>query len=115
MGGGAGIFPKKRLDNQPGNSYRYKESYFILWKNKRRLGTLPMREPKPQNIVQTIERAAFLVDLLRLSVNGPSPGDLACRAGLPKATVPPLRSLLVYMDLNRRKAATGSCMLFLGL
>jgi IclR family acetate operon transcriptional repressor len=62
-----------------------------------------MAGPKPKNLVQTIERAASIFDILSQAPNGLSLGDLARKANLPKGTAHRLLSSMVYFDLIRQE------------
>jgi DNA-binding IclR family transcriptional regulator len=65
-----------------------------------------MPGPKPKNLVQTIERAAFIFDILRQYPNGLSLGELAHKAQLPKGTAHRLLSSMAYFDLIRQETTT---------
>lgn len=65
-----------------------------------------MKGPKPKNLVQTIERTAFILDIIGQYANGLSLGDLAREAGLPKGTAHRLVSSMVYFDFVRQDPAT---------
>ena len=65
-----------------------------------------MSGPKPKNLVQTIERAAFIFDILGQYPNGLSLGELARLASLPKGTAHRLLSSMAYFDLIRQEPET---------
>ncbi len=65
-----------------------------------------MTRPKPKNLIQTIERAAFIFDILGQAPNGLSLGDLARQANLPKGTAHRLLSSMAYFDLIRQEPTT---------
>ena len=65
-----------------------------------------MAATKPKNLVQTIERTAFILDIIGRHPNGLSLGDLAREAGLPKGTTHRLVSSMAYFDFVRQDAIT---------
>jgi DNA-binding IclR family transcriptional regulator len=65
-----------------------------------------MTGSKPKNLVQTIERAAFIFDILSQFPNGLSLGELASKASLPKGTAHRLLSSMAYFDLIRQEPTT---------
>jgi DNA-binding IclR family transcriptional regulator len=65
-----------------------------------------MADTKPKNMVQTIERAAFILDIIGQYPNGLSLGDLAKQANLPKGTAHRLLSSMAYFDFIRQEPAT---------
>jgi IclR family acetate operon transcriptional repressor len=64
---------------------------------------LPVR---PKNLVQAIERAAAILDMLGQSPQGLSLGEVAARTGLPKGTAHRLLSSLVFFDFVRQEILT---------
>jgi DNA-binding IclR family transcriptional regulator len=62
--------------------------------------------PKPKNLVQTIERAAFIFDILSQFPNGLSLGELARKANLPKGTAHRLLASMAYFDFIRQEPTT---------
>jgi len=65
-----------------------------------------MAGSKPKNLVQTIERTAFILDIVGRHPNGLSLGDLAREADLPKGTTHRLVSSMVFFDFIRQDPAT---------
>jgi IclR family KDG regulon transcriptional repressor len=65
-----------------------------------------MTAPKPKNLVQTIERAAFIFDIMSQFPNGLSLGALASKANLPKGTAHRLLSSMAYFDFIRQEPTT---------
>ena len=65
-----------------------------------------MTVKKPKNLVQTIERAAFIFDILSQYPTGLSLGDLASKANLPKGTAHRLLSSMAYFDFIRQDPTT---------
>lgn len=65
-----------------------------------------MAGPKPKNLVQTIERAAYIFDILSQTPNGLSLGELARKANLPKGTAHRLLSSMAYFDFIRQEPTT---------
>jgi DNA-binding IclR family transcriptional regulator len=61
---------------------------------------------KPKNLVQTIERTAFIFDILSQSPNGLSLGELARQANLPKGTAHRLLASMAYFDFIRQEPTT---------
>jgi IclR family transcriptional regulator, KDG regulon repressor len=70
-------------------------------------------KPKPSNLVQTIERAAQILDLVGQTSHGMSIRDLSARLSLPKGTVHRLLSSLAYFGYIRQDPQTKNY--FLGL
>jgi DNA-binding IclR family transcriptional regulator len=67
-----------------------------------RINNPAVQEPKPSNLVQTIERVATIMDILSEYSHGLSLGDLSTEAGLPKGTTHRLVSSLVYFGFVRQ-------------
>ncbi len=65
-----------------------------------------MSGQKPKNLVQTIERAAFIFEILSQYPNGLSLGELAREANLPKGTAHRLLSSMAYFDFIRQEPTT---------
>jgi DNA-binding IclR family transcriptional regulator len=65
-----------------------------------------MTDTKPKNLVQTIERAAFILDIIGQYPNGLSLGDLAKLANLPKGTAHRLLTSMAYFDFIRQEPIT---------
>lgn len=65
-----------------------------------------MKRPKPKNLVQTIERTAFILDIIGRYPNGLSLGDLAQKAGLPKGTTHRLVNSMAFFDFVRQDPTT---------
>ncbi len=65
-----------------------------------------MAGAKPKNLVQTIERLAFILDIIGQYPNGLSLGDLSREAGLPKGTVHRLVRSMAYFDFIRQDPTT---------
>lgn len=61
---------------------------------------------RPKNMVQAIERAAVLLDILGQVPSGLSVGEIAVRANLPKGTVHRLLASLVYFDYVRQETVS---------
>ncbi len=61
---------------------------------------------KPNNLVQTIERATLLITILSEYPKGLSLGDLSAEVGLPKGTAHRLLSSLLYFGWVRQDSAT---------
>ena len=57
-----------------------------------------MAGTKPKNLVQTIERVAFILDIIKRYPNGLSLGALAHDANLPKGSAHRLLSSMTYFD-----------------
>jgi len=72
-----------------------------------------VRGPKPNNLVQTIERASGLLDILGQNSHGISLGDLSAKIGLPKGTTHRFLSSLSYVGYVRQDPKTRNY--FLGL
>jgi IclR family transcriptional regulator, KDG regulon repressor len=67
---------------------------------------MPVTRPRPKNLVQTIERAAFIFDILSQSPNGLSLGELARKTNLPKGTAHRLLASMAYFDFIRQEPIT---------
>lgn len=65
-----------------------------------------MAGAKPKNLVQTIERVAFILDIVGRYPNGLSLGDLAHEANLPKGSAHRLLSSMTYFDFVRQDPTT---------
>ena len=65
-----------------------------------------MANPKPKNLVQTIERTAHILDIIGRHSHGLSLGDLAKKANLPKGTAHRLVNSLAYFDFIRQDPTT---------
>ncbi len=61
---------------------------------------------KPRNLVQTIERASWILDILGKSPQGLSFGELSEKAGFPKGTTHRLLTSLAYFDYVRQDSMT---------
>lgn len=61
---------------------------------------------KPRNLVQTIERASLILDILGKSPQGLSVGDLSKKTGFPKGTTHRLLTSLAYFDYIRQDLMT---------
>lgn len=70
-----------------------------------------MTGQKPKNLVQTIERAAFILDILSQYPNGLSLGELARKTDLPKGTAHRLLSSMTYFDFIRQAPDTKNYLL----
>jgi IclR family KDG regulon transcriptional repressor len=66
---------------------------------------------KPRNLVQTIERASLILDILGKSPQGLSIGELSQKTGLPKGTTHRLLTSLAYFDYVRQDAITKNYLL----
>ena len=66
---------------------------------------------KPNNLVQTIERVSYLLDILGQSPHGISIRDLSARVELPKGTTHRLLSSLVYFGYVRQDPKTRNYLL----
>ncbi len=83
--------------------------HFVLWNDK-----MPPKEtPKPNNLVQTIERVSSILDILAQSAQGISIRGLSSNIGLPKGTTHRLLSSLSYFGYVRQDPRTRNY--FLGL
>ncbi len=69
--------------------------------------------PKPNNLVQTIERVSLILDMVGQNPQGMSIRDLSAGLGLPKGTIHRLLSSLSYFGYIRQDPETKSY--FLGL
>jgi IclR family KDG regulon transcriptional repressor len=65
-----------------------------------------MKETKPKNLVQTIERESYIFDILSQFPNGLSLGELARKTNLPKGTAHRLLSSMAYFDFVRQEPTT---------
>ena len=61
---------------------------------------------KPSNLVQTIERASLILDILGTSPQGLSIGGLSEKTGFPKGTTHRLLTSLAYFDYVRQDSMT---------
>jgi IclR family KDG regulon transcriptional repressor len=61
---------------------------------------------KPSNLVQTIERASSILDILGKSPLGLSVGELSKKTGFPKGTTHRLLTSLAYFDYVRQDSMT---------
>jgi DNA-binding IclR family transcriptional regulator len=61
---------------------------------------------KPRNLVQTIERASLILDILGKRPLGFSVGELSEKTGLPKGTTHRLLTSLAYFDYVRQDSMT---------
>jgi IclR family KDG regulon transcriptional repressor len=68
--------------------------------------SMPTAASRPKNMVQAIERAALLMDILGGAPQGLSVGDIAARAGLAKGTAHRLLASLVHFDFVRQDGGT---------
>lgn len=62
--------------------------------------------PKPKNLIQTIERVSVILDVLARSSRGISLGDVAAKVDLPKGTTHRILSSLIYFDFVRQDSET---------
>ena len=69
------------------------------------------QEFKPNNLVQTIERVSFILDILGQNPQGISIRDLSARVKLPKGTTHRLLSSLTYFGYVRQDSRTRSYLL----
>jgi len=69
------------------------------------------QDTKPSNLVQTIERASSLIDILSQSPRGISIRDLSAKAKLPKGTTHRLLSSLTYFGFVRQDPKTRNYLL----
>jgi DNA-binding IclR family transcriptional regulator len=65
-----------------------------------------MKNERPKNLVQTIERVAFIFDILSNYPNGLSLGELSLQSNLPKGTVHRLLASMAYFDFIRQETTT---------
>jgi IclR family KDG regulon transcriptional repressor len=65
-----------------------------------------IRNSKPQNLVQTIERASQILDILGQSHQGVSIRELSTKINLPKGTIHRLLSSLLYFSYVRQDPKT---------
>lgn len=85
------------------------EHHFVLWN-----ASMPIKgSPKPNNLVQTIERVSSILDILAQNAQGISIRDLSSNIGLPKGTTHRLLSSLSYFGYVRQEPKTRNY--FLGL
>ena len=76
--------------------------YFVIWNNK-----VPTNQNlKPSNLVQTIERASSILDILGQSSQGISIRELSAKLKLPKGTTHRLLSSLSYFGYVRQDPKT---------
>jgi len=68
--------------------------------------TGPTQNPKPTNLIQTIERVALIFDVLAKPTKGMSLGELAAKVDLPKGTAHRILSSLMYFDFIRQDPET---------
>jgi len=73
----------------------------------------PREAPKPNNLVQTIERVSSILDILAQSAQGISIRELSSTIELPKGTTHRLLSSLIYFGYVRQEPKTRNY--FLGL
>jgi IclR family KDG regulon transcriptional repressor len=73
------------------------------------------RPSKPSNLVQTIERASSILDILGQSAHGISIRELSDKIGLPKGTTHRLLSSLSYFGYVRQDSKTRNYLLGLKL
>jgi len=85
------------------------EHYFVIWNNK----VSANQNLKPNNLVQTIERASSILDILGQSSQGISIRELSAKLKLPKGTSHRLLSSLSYFGYVRQDPKTKDY--FLGL
>ena len=85
------------------------EHYFVIWNNK----VSANKNLKPNNLVQTIERASSILDILGQSSQGISIRELSAKLKLPKGTSHRLLSSLSYFGYVRQDPKTRDY--FLGL
>jgi len=71
----------------------------------------PHRDSKPNNLVQTIERASSILDILGQSPNGISIRELSSKIKLPKGTIHRLLSSLSYFGYVRQDPKTRNYLL----
>jgi len=71
------------------------------------------RDSKPNNLVQTIERASFILDILGENPQGIAIRELSAKIKLPKGTTHRLLSSLSYFGYVRQDPKTRNY--FLGL
>jgi len=71
----------------------------------------PDRDSKPNNLVQTIERASSILDILGQSPNGISIRELSSKIKLPKGTIHRLLSSLSYFGYVRQDPKTRNYLL----
>ena len=75
----------------------------------------PERVFKPNNLVQTIERASFILDILGQNPQGISIRELSTKIKLPKGTTHRLLSSLSYFGYVRQDPKTRNYLLGLKL
>lgn len=69
-------------------------------------GTVTLQGSKPTNLVQAIERASLILDVLGQSSQGISVGELSAEVGLPKGTTHRLLSSLAYFGYVQQDSKT---------
>jgi IclR family KDG regulon transcriptional repressor len=72
---------------------------------------LPNQSPKPNNLVQTIERASSILDILGQSPQGISIRELSAKIKLPKGTIHRLLSSLSYFGYVHQDPKTRNYLL----
>jgi DNA-binding IclR family transcriptional regulator len=72
---------------------------------------LPNQSPKPNNLVQTIERASSILDILGQSPQGISIRELSVKIKLPKGTIHRLLSSLSYFGYVHQDPKTRNYLL----
>jgi DNA-binding IclR family transcriptional regulator len=72
---------------------------------------LPNQSPKPNNLVQTIERASSILDILGQSPQGISIRELSIKIKLPKGTIHRLLSSLSYFGYVHQDPKTRNYLL----
>ncbi len=98
----------KLFDNRAPIRYTYRnlKRHFALRNIITLFSDSQMTGAKPKNLVQTIERAAFIFDILSQSPRGLTLGELARQANLPKGTAHRLLSSMAYFDFVRQEPTT---------
>jgi DNA-binding IclR family transcriptional regulator len=86
-----------------------RKHHFAMWNNKMSTN----RDSKPNNLVQTIERASSILDILGESPQGIAIRELSAKIKLPKGTTHRLVSSLSYFGYVRQDPKTRNY--FLGL
>lgn len=71
----------------------------------------PIKSSKPNNLVQTIERASSILDILGQSPQGMSIRELSSKIKLPKGTIHRLLSSLSYFGYVRQDSRTRNYLL----
>ncbi len=72
---------------------------------------MPQLEPKPNNLVQSIERISLILDILGQNPQGISIKDLSLKTNLPKGTTHRLLSSLAYFGYVRQDPKTRNYLL----